>query len=58
MDSFILGLLIGGGGVLVLFLYDEGDVFLRLARRVHDVAERYWDERRRDRDTTRTQPGA
>jgi hypothetical protein len=44
MGEFILGLIIGAGGVLFLFLYDEGDLFLRLSRQVKQVAERYKDQ--------------
>jgi hypothetical protein len=41
MGAFILGLIIGAGGTLLLFLYDEGEVFLKLSRQVKEVAERY-----------------
>jgi len=41
MGAFILGLIIGSGGTLLLFLYDEGEVFLKLSRQVKLVAERY-----------------
>jgi hypothetical protein len=41
MGAFILGLIIGAGGTLLLFLYDEGEIFLKLSRQVKEVAERY-----------------
>jgi hypothetical protein len=41
MGAFILGLIIGAGGALVLFIYDEGDIFLKLSRRIKQTAERY-----------------
>jgi hypothetical protein len=41
MGEFILGLLVGAGGTLALFIYDEGEVFLRLSRQVKQVAQRY-----------------
>jgi len=40
MGAFILGLIIGCGGTLLLFLYDEGEVFLKMSRQVKLVAER------------------
>ena len=41
MGVFILGLIVGAGGALVLFIYDEGDLFLKLSRRIRQTAERY-----------------
>ena len=41
MGAFILGLIVGAGGALALFIYDEGDLFLKLARRIKQTAERY-----------------
>lgn len=41
MGAFILGLLIGAGGALALFVYDEGELFLKLSRRIKTTAERY-----------------
>jgi hypothetical protein len=41
MGAFILGLIIGAGGALALFIYDEGEVFLRLSRQIKQTAERY-----------------
>jgi len=41
MGAFILGLLIGAGGALALFIYDEGDLFLKMARQIKRTAERY-----------------
>ena len=41
MGAFILGLLIGFFGALALFIYDEGDIFLKLSRQIKQTAERY-----------------
>jgi hypothetical protein len=41
MGAFILGLIIGAGGALALFIYDEGEMFLRLSRQIKNTAERY-----------------
>jgi len=41
MGAFILGLIIGAGGMLFLVIYDEGETFLRLARQIKQTAERY-----------------
>jgi hypothetical protein len=41
MGAFILGLIVGAGGALMLFIYDEGEVFLKLSRQIKQVAERY-----------------
>jgi hypothetical protein len=41
MGAFILGLIVGAGGALALFVYDEGDLFLKLSRRIKQTAERY-----------------
>ena len=41
MGIFILGLIVGAGGALALFVYDEGDLFLKLSRRIKQTAERY-----------------
>jgi hypothetical protein len=41
MGVFILGLIVGAGGALALFIFDEGDLFLKLARRIKQTAERY-----------------
>jgi hypothetical protein len=41
MGAFILGLLIGAGGALALFIYDEGELFLKLSRQIKTTAERY-----------------
>ena len=41
MGAFILGLMVGAGGALALFIYDEGDLFLKLSRRIKQTAERY-----------------
>ena len=41
MGAFILGLLIGAGGALMLFIYDEGEVFMKLSRQIKQTAEKY-----------------
>lgn len=41
MGAFILGLIIGAGGALALFIYDEGELFLKLSRQIKQTAERY-----------------
>jgi hypothetical protein len=46
MGAFILGVLIGAGGTLFLFIYDEGELFLKLARQVKLVTEKYWHQQR------------
>ncbi len=38
MGAFILGLIIGAGGALALFIYDEGELFLKLGRQVKQTA--------------------
>jgi hypothetical protein len=41
MGAFILGLIVGAGGALMLFIYDEGEMFLKLSRQIKQTAERY-----------------
>jgi hypothetical protein len=41
MGAFILGLIVGVGGALALFTYDEGDLFLKLSRQIKQTADRY-----------------
>lgn len=41
MGAFILGLIIGAGGALALFIYDEGELFLKLSRQIKNTTERY-----------------
>jgi hypothetical protein len=41
MGAFILGLIIGFAAALALFIYDEGEVFLRLAQQVKVVSGKY-----------------
>ena len=41
MGTFIFGLVVGFGGALALFIYDEGEVFLKLARQIKLVAGKY-----------------
>lgn len=46
MGEFILGLIVGAGGALLLFIYDEGEIFLKLSRQIKTVAARYKQENR------------
>jgi len=46
MGAFILGLIVGAGGMLFLFIYDEGDVFLKLSRQIKTVTDRYKQQQR------------
>jgi len=41
MGAFLLGLIIGVVGALVLFIYDEGEVFIKLSRQIKRTAEKY-----------------
>lgn len=41
MGAFILGLIVGAGGALALFIYDEGEIFLKLGHQIKVTAERY-----------------
>ena len=41
MGAFLLGLIIGFGGALALFIYDEGNVFLKLSQQIKQAAERF-----------------
>jgi hypothetical protein len=41
MGAFILGLIVGAAGALALFIYDEGEIFLKLSHRIMLTAERY-----------------
>jgi hypothetical protein len=41
MGIFILGLIVGFALALALFLYDEGEVFLKLSRQIKVVAGKY-----------------
>jgi hypothetical protein len=41
MGAFILGVIVGAIGALVFFIYDEGELFLKLARQIKHTAERY-----------------
>ncbi len=46
MGAFVLGVIIGAGGALLLFIYDEGEIFLKLSRQIKTVAARYKQEQR------------
>ncbi len=41
MGAFLLGLIIGVAGSLALFIYDEGEVFLKLSQQIKRTAEKY-----------------
>ena len=41
MGAFILGLIVGVAGALILFIYDEGELFLKLSRQIKTTAEKY-----------------
>jgi hypothetical protein len=41
MGAFILGVIVGFGVALWLFIYDEGELFLKLSRQIKQAAERY-----------------
>ncbi|HEY2147994.1 MAG TPA: hypothetical protein VGH32_08655 [Pirellulales bacterium] len=41
MGVFILGLIVGAAGAFALFIYDEGELFLKLGRHIKLTAERY-----------------
>ncbi len=41
MGAFILGVIIGAGGALMLFIYDEGELFLKLSRQIKQTADKY-----------------
>ena len=44
MGTFVFGLIVGFGGALALFVYDEGEVFLKLSRQIKLVAGKYKQE--------------
>jgi len=41
MGAFLLGLIIGFGGGLALFIFDEGELFLKLAQQIKVTAAKY-----------------
>ena len=41
MGAFLLGLIIGFGGALALFIYNEGDLFLKLSQQIKQTAQRF-----------------
>lgn len=46
MGAFVIGLIIGIALTVMLFIYDEGEVFLKLARQVKSVVTRYKEPQR------------
>jgi hypothetical protein len=41
MGAFILGLIIGACGAFFFFVYDEGELFVKVARQIKQTAEKY-----------------
>ncbi|HVA80287.1 MAG TPA: hypothetical protein VNF29_05135 [Candidatus Binataceae bacterium] len=41
MGAFLLGLIIGVAGALALFIYDEGELFVKLAHQIKQAAGRF-----------------
>ncbi|HVA78434.1 MAG TPA: hypothetical protein VNF27_11085 [Candidatus Binataceae bacterium] len=41
MGAFLLGLIVGAAGALALFIYNEGELFLKLAHLIKQTTERY-----------------
>jgi hypothetical protein len=41
MGPFLLGLLIGFFGALALFVYDEGELFVKISQQIKQAAQRY-----------------
>ena len=41
MGAFVIGLIIGFAAALVLFIYNEGEVFLKLSQQIKVVADKY-----------------
>jgi len=46
MGAFLFGLIVGFAAALALFIYDEGEVFLKVARQIKLVAGKYKQEHR------------
>jgi hypothetical protein len=45
MGGFVFGLVLGFAAALALFVYDEGEVFLKLSRQIKLVADKYKQHR-------------
>jgi hypothetical protein len=45
MGEFLLGFIVGVGATIFLFVYDEGEMFLKLSQRVKEVTARYKQQR-------------
>jgi hypothetical protein len=45
MGEFLLGFIVGVGATIFLFVYDEGELFLKLSHRVKEVTARYKQQR-------------
>ena len=46
MGGFLFGLIIGFAAALALFIYDEGEVFLKLSRQIKVVVGKYKSDQR------------
>jgi hypothetical protein len=46
MGAFIFGVIIGIAITVVLFVYDEGEIFLKLSRQIKAVIARYKEPQR------------
>ena len=45
MGEFLLGFIVGVGATIFTFVYDEGELFLKLSQRVKEVTARYKQQR-------------
>jgi hypothetical protein len=45
MGAFLFGFICGVGAAIFIFVYDEGQMFLKLANRVREVTARYKQSR-------------
>ncbi|MGO9455359.1 MAG: hypothetical protein ACLQDV_30575 [Candidatus Binataceae bacterium] len=41
MGAFLLGLIVGFFGALALFIYNEGELFLKLSQQIKQTVQRY-----------------
>ncbi|MGH7906612.1 MAG: hypothetical protein ACREP6_08290 [Candidatus Binataceae bacterium] len=46
MGAFLLGIIIGIAITIALFMYDEGEIFLKLSRQIKLVMARYKEPQR------------
>lgn len=45
MGEFLLGFIVGVGATIFTFVYNEGEMFLKLSQRVKEVTARYKQQR-------------